>query len=1122
MSIVFYPFRLFLLLQLLAVLLPCPGYCQKKLGNPIIAYNHAITTEDGLSQNHVSQIIKDRDGFIWLGTGEGLDRFDGYSFIHYQHSADDTLSLSNNAIQKMLLDSKGRLWVGTYNGLNLYDSEKETFRKFLINRSDTNSVTTILYLLEDRRHQLWVGTYGKIYKIDIETFQLEKYDYQNDNSGTGPINALLEDRNGKIWAATNNGISIIGEKGIERTIRHSENLNGLPADIITSMVQDSTGTIYFGTNGSGVLQLKDENARAFQHFTTTPGKPFFGSDIIGSLCLDNNGKLLVGTDGSGIYKQDDTGTFRQILGSQSSQLHLGNIRNIFVDNDNVYWICLFGGVQVVLAGSRRFEHYRYFDQAMEEMGKNSVLAIAEDKDHKIWIGTDGAGLYQFDPQSKTFRSYQHSSADNGSLSSNVVKSLLVDEKNNVYAGTFGGGLNYLDTKTNHFTHYKNIPGNNTSISTNHVWSLLQDSNHRIYVGQLAGLDEFFPDRKTFAPLRITGPEFTPSIYSLQEDKTKNIWIGTRLDGIYRYDPQSKTVSSFSRITADATGIPTKEITELSVNADGNIWIGTADRGLVLLDPEKLSFKRIHVGSSEIAITNLLEDDAHQVWFTSFDGLHKLDPSTLKMDDYTTVDGLQGKQFNEGARLKSSDGTCYFGGTNGLTVFRPENITNRTHEGRIVFTQLSLFNLPTRVDDQSGVLAKSISQTESITLQAYQNVFSLEFACLDFNFPKKNKYQYRLEGFDKEWNDANSSRTATYTNLPHGHYTLKVRATDGSGRWNPNTASIKITITPRWYERSETKYGASLLLFIVIVFIIHLRTQLLYRQKIRLERLVKERTNVVETQKLEIKDKNNRLERAYEEVNSANEELQRVNLNLEKLVENRTTELTQTIKKLIETDKGLDTFLYRSSHDLRGPIATILGLAHLGQKHPSQDELHLYFANIEKTSTRMLRLLNRLSQTSSLFRAECTTELINMDDLIQRVSVSIQELNTNKTVRIEFENKITQAIMSDALLLECIITNLMENSIVFRTEKQPYAKCILRRDQGQLIINVIDNGTGMASSVIDQVSNMFFRGSEKSIGNGLGLFMVKKALEILQGTIDISSEPNVMTTITIRIPDKMEF
>lgn len=490
-----------LLLYVVVFVYPHPGYSQRQLTAPIMAYNHSLTTENGLSENNVSSVVKDREGFMWIGTGNGLNRFDGYSVVHYHHSDKDTSSISNNAVRNMLLDSKGRLWVGTFSGLNLYDREKETFRKFWIGLSHHDKITdnSILYLLEDSHHRLWVGSFGEISIVDLETLNIVTYDHENDGTGLGALNTLIEDRKGKIWAATSKGIYVMDSTTrIERIIRPNGAPGGLPPDVtVVSMIQDDTGAIYFGSNGNGVLRLDHEDDETFTRFTSTTDAPFFGSDLIGALAVDKNGKLLVGTDGAGIYKQDGDEEFRQILGSQSRHLHKGNIIDIFVDDHNTYWLSLYGGgVQVVYANSKRFEHYRYFDLEMERIGKNSVLAIAEDQHRKIWIGTDGAGLYKFDPVLKSFTAYRHSSSNKNSLSANVVKSLLIDEKNNVYAGTFGGGLNYLNTKTGSITRYMHVPGDDASIGTNHVWSLLQSSDHGIYAGQLAGLDEFFQEKKS--------------------------------------------------------------------------------------------------------------------------------------------------------------------------------------------------------------------------------------------------------------------------------------------------------------------------------------------------------------------------------------------------------------------------------------------------------------------------------------------------------------------------------------------------------------------------------------------------------------------------------------------------
>lgn len=1126
-NLIFYLFfgnRAKTLLLAIAALLSCKYGLSQSSSSPIFVYSNTFTSEQGLSQNSISCITKDHDGFMWIGSGDGLNRFDGYSFRHFSHSDSDSSSISNDVIRSLLLDSKGRLWIGTYNGLNLYDSEKETFRKFLTSRSDKNTISqnTILCQLEDRNHNLWVGTYWGLNKIDLETFDITRYHYREDGTGLADnaVNSLLEDRNGKIWVCTGKGINIIGAKGVEHTIPQSIAPDGLTSTLVVNIAQDSTGAIYFGTNGSGVLRLENENDRTFEYFVHTPGKSSVGNNIISSMAIDHNGILLIGTDGSGFYRYEGNGKFTQILIRENRILNNATLHTIYVDEQNNYWLGLFGAGLTFISGARpRFEYYRYFNANMESIGKNSVLAIAEDHDKKIWIGTDGAGLYKFDPVTKEFTSYLHSPKNKNSISTNVAKSLLVDHKNNLYIGTFAGGLNYLDTKTNTFTRYMHHPDDTTSISTNHVWSLLEDDN-RIYVGQLGGLNEFLPDSKVFNVLTIAGDSRittqTASVFCIRKDRQGYIWMGTRLAGIHRYDPKTRTFKSFLDIPGDSSGLPTNEIIQFTLDSNGKLLVGTDDKGLIRFDPETFSFSELLPDFREESIPSVLEDDSHNLWFTSFDGLHRYDPAHDRIFNYTIADGLQGVQYNEGARLKSSTGEYYFGGTNGLNIFRPEKVMEDHSKPKVVFTKLSLFHDAVEMNDKSQLLSKSISKLETITFQPDQNVFSIEFACLEYKFPKKNRYRYHLVGFDNGWNNIGESRIATYTNLPPGDYTLKVSATNGDGYWNDDAASIHIVVVPKWHQRMSVKAGLAILLLIFTLVVIHMRTNFLFKQKRKLEDLVTLRTKLVEAQKEEIKDKNEKLEQVYEEVNSVNEELQRVNSNLEKLVENRTEELKLTIEQLIETDKGLDTFLYRSSHDLRGPITSLLGLARLAKMQNQQEELNAYFSNIEYTASRMLRLLGRLSDTGTLFRSKREIENIRVDEFIQSLKNQLNTINTGNEVRIEIENRVGESLMSDPVLLNHIVVNLMENSIVFRKE-DPFVKAIFYFENQQLVIQVIDNGIGIPEDVRNRIFEMFYRGSDKSIGNGLGLFIVKKALEILGGTITIESERRQLTTVTVRIP-----
>ncbi len=1105
------------------------GIAQAQYHTQTLRHGSHFTTEQGLSHNDVPAIVKDSEGFVWVGTGYGLNRFDGYSFVKFSNDDRDSLSLSNNVVRCMLLDSYDRLWVGTYNGLNLYNSETETFQRFLQNSDIENSITqnTILCLLEDSRQNLWVGTFGGLNKINLETLNITRYFYESDGTGlaNNAVHSVLEDREGKIWACTAGGVNIIGSGGIEKTIAQSSVPGGLSDDLILTVKQDSTGAIFFGTNGGGILLLDDENDTSFERFTTRSPRNPIGSNFISKFSIDHKGRLLVGTDGAGLYLYKGDGEFVQLPGKNNPILDNSNIQEIFVDERNNYWLGLYGSGFIFVPGyAQRFKHYRYFDPSMEETGKNSVLSIVEDHDQKIWLGTDGSGLFQFDPEKETFTSFLPSPSNKNSLSTNVVKSLTVDDHNNLYIGTFGGGLNYFDTRAKTFTRYLHDPTDSNSISTNHAWSLLRSRAGQIYVGLLGGFDEFIPEQRIFKPLRITGEKrvtkFTASIFSIKEDREGNIWLGTRLAGIHRYQPKTQSFLSFLNVPGDTTSFPSNEILVLQNAKDGKLLIGTDSKGLLEFDPVSFRSAQVVPQFRNKSIQSVLEDDHDNLWFTSFDGLHRFNKTSGETNRYLVADGLQGVQFNESAALKTSDGKFYFGGTNGLNVFDPNKMDEDTIAPKVVFTRLNLFHDEVRVGDESNLLHKSISKTKEIIFEPYQNVFSIEFACVEYKFPKRNKYRYYLKEFERGWNTGSESRTATYTNLPPGKYTLLVSASSANGYWGNQPARMQIVVLPFWYQRPIVKAGFVVLVVIAIIVLFNIRTRFLVKQKRRLEHMVRLRTHLIGEQNQEIQDKNKRLEMAYEEVNTINEQLQTLNLNLEGLVEKRTRELEQALEKLMETNKGLDTFLYRSSHDLRGPIVSMIGLAQLGKMEDAQECRDVCFDKLEERGTGMLRLLEMLSETGSLFRWTPTIKKIDVQSFIESIKADLKKLDPGNTVSLDelLTNQI-KSFSTDPVLLSLVVRNLIENSIVFRNDNEAIIKISIKGEDGQLFIEIFDNGIGIDPAIKDRIFEEFFRGSEKSIGNGLGLFMVSKALDILEGSIEVDSVPKSYTKVSIRLPDR---
>lgn len=1150
------------------------------LGQSIVAghtlYNtHRITVESGLSQSNVISVVRDTEGFVWIGTDDGLNLYDGYSVKIFKSDDKDSTSLSNNAVRRIYEDRKNRIWVGTFTGLNLLDKATGKFTRFFHEPQNENSISqnSVLDIAEDAHGNLWLGTYHGLSCYNPDSARFSRYYYSPDgwSLASNRVNSVCVDNKGRIWAGTENGISILNPqtKAIRNIYFDNTRADALPNFRVHDIFQDSKGNMWFATEGNGVSMLVNEERAQFVHLKHEEGNTnSLSGNMVNCIKEDVDGMMWFGTDGAGISLFDrDNKTFERIEARNDITLRTAAVYEILIDGANRVWIGVYGGgVSLINRNTKKFKHYEHFDSTMMKVGKNAVLAFAEDKNNNIWIGTGGTGLYKFNPATERFKRYGHNYRDKNSLSADVVKSLCLDQDDNLYIGTYAGGLNYLNTRTDKLTHFRYNEFDTTSISTEHVWSLITDSENRVWVGLLNGFDEFTPATKKFRSLReISRNPSTrniPSVFVLMEDHENNLWAGLRDGGLLRFDKNRVLTMYYRKGAAGKEGnIQDDEIFELFEDSKNRIWIGTASHGLWLLDPAKDEFTQPE-SAKELpnSILAMLEDDAGNLWITTFKGLYQYNPDTGKILFFDVADGLQGNEFSYGSRLKSKSGQLYFGGLSGFTVFKPEEIKVDTSQVDVVLTGLSLFHKEVRIGDETGLLNKSINYLDELVLQASQNVITFHFAALDYHFPKENKYAYKLEGFDKDWNQAtDNTRSATYTNLPEGTYTFKVRATNNDGIWNVKARSLIVIVKPYWYEAWWFKVLVVLFLIANVLTIFRIRTNVLYKRNEKLERLVHERTSEINNQKTEIekinttlRDQNEEITRInetitdqHEELKSRTEEIQSqreqieiksqqleeanikvtqinsqlilLNENLEKLVEERTQELKDTIDKLSQTDEGLNTFLYRSSHDLRGPITSLLGLVHLVRKENNQPELLTYFDMIDKTCQHMLRFLKRLNEVSVIFKSQISRKPVLIGEVVNEARHYLKENNLYNKVRIHIQNEVTEPVSIDATMMLNIVTSLLENAIIFSREVNPEATLRFKVVNEKLIIRIADNGLGIKDDLKARIFELFFRGTELSSGNGLGLYLVKKSVELLHGEVEILSEVNVGTTVTVSVP-----
>lgn len=1139
-------------------------------------YNtHRVTVEAGLSQSNVTSVIRDSEGFVWIGTEDGLNLYDGYSIKVFKHHEKDSTTLSNNSVRVLFEDSKKRIWVGTFTGLNLLDKARGDFKRFFHDPEDKNTISqnSVLDIAEDHSGKIWIGTYHGLSCYDPDSASFIHYYFSPDGWGlaSNRINAVFVDSKNKVWAGTEDGLSIIDSKtkAIRNIYFDSNRPDALPNFRIHDIFQDSKGVMWFATEGNGLSMLVDEERAVFKHYTHDENiKGSIGNNMVNRIAEDVDGSLWVGTDGAGVNILDpERKEFNVIKSRNDITFKSAAVYDILIDGPHRVWIGVYGGgLTLINRNVKKFKHYELFDSAMVKIGKNAVLAMAEDQNKNIWIGTGGSGLYKFIPKTEEFKRFGENPRNPASLSSNVVKALCLDNNNNLYAGTYAGGLNYLDTKSERIASFRHKPLDSTSISTDHVWSLHHDQSGRIWVGLLNGFDEFLPQTKTFRSLkelaRNPSTRNVPSVFALFEDHHNNLWAGFRDGGLLKFDDKRELVRYYRKGADGVEGnILDDEIFDIFEDSKNRLWIGSAVHGLWLLDPETEQFTRPN-GYDKLpnAILAILEDNFGFLWISSYNGLYRYYPDSGEVLVFDVADGLQGNEFSYGSKLKTTSGQLLFGGLNGLTVFDPQEIKVDTAQVDIVFSGLSLFHKEVSIGDESGLLPKGINYLEELVLEASQNVFTIHFAALDYHFPKENRYSYKLDGFDKDWNQIiDNTRSATYTNLPEGRYVFKVKATNHDGVWNLKERTLIIVVKPYWYEASWFRVLVVLFLIGNVFTIIRVRTNMLYKRNEKLEKQVEERTHEINNQKVEIEKINTTLRNQneeitrinetvteqYEELKARNEEIQSqreqieikssqleeanvkvmqvnsqlivLNSNLEKLVEERTYELQNTIKRLTETDEGLNTFLYRSSHDLRGPITSLLGLVNLLRKENHQPELIAYFDMVDKTCNHMLRFLKRLNDVSVIFRSEIVRKPVLLADIGNDVWHYLKENNLSNKVRITMKDEVRIPVHLDPTILVNIITSLLENAIVFSREVNPEASVLFQLKDNSLIIRVSDNGVGIKDDMKARIFELFFRGTEISSGNGLGLYIVKKSAELLKGTVDMESQVESGTVVTVTIP-----
>ena len=826
-----------------------------------MAFQH-LSIENGLSQGSLLCILQDNRGFMWFGTEEGLNRFDGYSFLLFKVNTRDRTSLSNNTVGALIEDSQGVLWAGTLGGLNRYDRQKERFTRFQHDPNNPHSLShnSVYALCEDRRGRLWIGTEGggvNVYNRQTNTFTRYMNDPLNPRSlNHNAVYAICEDHTGALWFATQAGLDRFDpETKAFIHYRHDpRNPASLSQDTLRTVTEDRDGRLWVGTDGGGLNVLDPQTGRftRFRHDPRDPGS--LAHDWVNTIFEDRGKNLWVGTlDGlSRLDRQTQSFvTFRNNRIDPHS-LSSNSVTSIFQSKSGVLWVGTRGlGLNTFDQAKTKFAHHSPLPDDPRSLAANTVRAFVEDKGGNIWIGMENGGLDYFNRGKNIFRHIGQDPNAPGFLSQETVYALCLDQRERLWMGTRSQGLIRYDPMARTYTQFLNDPRRPDSLSHNCVRSIIEDPQGMIWIGtDGGGLNRYDTRVGNFARYQ-NHPDDPDSLSNdfarnLFLDRQGNLWVGTFGGGLNRFDRNTGRFIRYQNDPRSPASLDDNFIMSLNEDAAGALWVGTNGGGLNRLDPVKKTFSAYTEkdGLPNNSIYGILVDRPGNIWMTSNRGLSKLNPQTGQVKNYDVTDGLQGNEFSGGSYFKNSRGEMFFGGVSGFNSFFPEDIKDNPVLPPVVITGFQIGNSPVAVGQKvEGVtpLEMSITETKSLTLPSRFRVISFEFAALHYVAPEKNHYAYQMAGLEKEWNYVGGRRFVSYTNLPPGSYTLRVKASNNDDIWNEQGVSLNIKIVPPFWR---TRWFQGLILLAALIgtaAAYRARTTTIRRRSLQLERSIQERT-----------------------------------------------------------------------------------------------------------------------------------------------------------------------------------------------------------------------------------------------------------------------------------------